>query len=265
MVPGFRSKEIKSSKSVGQRLRQARKKKQITLEAAEQLTKVKLKYLRALEEDHYDQLPTEVYTLGFLRCYGEVLNLNTRKLLTQYQSEHRSVRHAKGHDLSPIANKPNLQSPRFVVTPKILVITSSIVIVLGLVLYIASGIQSFLAPPELTIDQPKADSRITSNTVTVSGITDPSASLSINGETITLTADGKFTKDVAVVPGLNTLDLVSINRVGKQTHEVRKILADYQVAIQTNIPSTPNPEPTPSPTVSPSPIVTTSPSPMKSQ
>lgn len=251
MVSGFRATEVKPIKTVGQRLRAARKRKQLSLEDAERLTKVKLKYLKALEEDRHDLLPTEVYSLGFARCYGEVLGLNTKKLLEQYQSERRSFKSAKGQTRQALAPNRRLTTSRFMVTPRTLVITLSAVLVMGLVLYIVSGIRSFLAPPKLVIESPKADTRVTANTVSVNGETDPVASLTINGEIVPIEPDGKFTRNISVIPGLNTLEFVAINRVGKEAKQTRKILAEYQVS-PSPLPS-PSIEPTETPAASPSP------------
>lgn len=249
MVPGFKTTEIKPAKTVGQRLKTARLKRKLTLTQAEELTKVKLKYLKALENDRHDQLPTEVYSLGFLRCYGEALELNTKKLLEQYQAERKSFKSAKGQSQQVLAPTKRLQQPSVLVTPKTVFTLASIAVVVGLVLYIALGVRGFLAPPELTINEPKVDALVDGSKVTVAGLTDPTASLTINGELVTLSVDGQFKQDIAIIPGLNTLEFVSINRVGKMTKEVRKVLADYQ------------PSPSPSPLDSPAPEVSPTPSP----
>ncbi len=264
MVPGFKTTEIKPAKTVGQRLKEARQKRNLSLGEAEQLTKVKLKYLKALEQDRHDLLPTEVYSLGFLRCYGEVLHLNTKKLLEQYQLERKAVDNAKGKQQLLVPTSRFSRS-LLVVTPKTLFTFGSIILVAGLLLYIALGVNSFLAPPQLTISQPKADSIIPTSKVTVAGETDPTANLTINGELIALAADGHFKQDIAIIPGLNTLEFVAINRVGKVTKRIRKILADYQASPSPNPDTTPSPSPnlTPTPTFSPTPTSrsATSPSP----
>lgn len=241
MIPGFKAKKIKPTRTVGQRLKEARQEKELSFDLAEQLTKVKLKYLRALEADRHDVMPTEVYSLGFLRCYGEVLGLNTRKLIEQYQLERRAFKTAKGQPTLSLAPARRLAGPKLLITPKILFTATSIALVVGLILYIASGIHRFLAPPDLVITEPKPDSRVTKNSLLVAGETDPTASLTINGELVTIEPNGRFKRDIAVIPGLNTLEFVVINRVGKETKQMRKILADYE------IPAVVSPEPVSSP------------------
>jgi cytoskeletal protein RodZ len=252
MVPdGFSTKTIKPSLTVGQRLKAARKKREFTLARAEQLTKVKIKYLKALEEDRHDLLPTEVYSLGFLRCYGEALGLQTKKLLEQYRGERGAFKSARTTEKQILAPARRISGPRFLVTPRTLLALGSTVLVLGLVAYIAFGVRSFLAPPKLVIDKPAPESRVTSEMVLVSGETEPASTVTINAEVITVDSTGRFEQNIAVIPGLNTLEFVSRNRVGKESREVRKVLADYQI-VQ---------EPIPAPTVTPSPAISGSASP----
>lgn len=260
MGPEFKAKEIKQTKTVGQRLKAARLRKQLSLDETERLTKVKLKYLEALEEDRHDLLPTEVYSLGFLRCYGEVLGLNTTKLLDQYRRERQAVKSAKVDSAqAALAPARRLVGPRFLVTPRTLITVGSIVIVLSLLLYIALGIKSFTAPPSLRIDTPDMESRTSQPTLTVSGQTDPGVTLTINGEQITVDQAGKFNHDIAVAPGLSTLEFVVTNRLGKEARAARKVLADYQVSTAAPSPSatstaeiTPSPSAAAVPTASPS-------------
>jgi hypothetical protein len=260
MVPGFKAKQIKPTKTVGQRLQTARKKMEMSLEEAERLTKVKLKYLEALEEDRHDLLPTEVYSLGFLRCYGEVLGLNTTRLLDQYRAERQTLKTAKGQTPQALAPARRLNAPRFLLTPVTLITSGSIILVVGLMVYIGSGIRGFLAPPTLRIDQPVADSKVVDTTLKASGKTDPAVTLTINGEFVSVDAEGNFSYDIAVVPGLNRLEFVAMNRIGKESKQSRTILADYQVSPSPIV--TPSPQPSPSP--SPSPTGNLKPSPTNS-
>ncbi len=265
MVPVFKAREIKPTKTVGQRLKGARKKRELTLEQAEQLTKVKLKYLEALEEDRYDLLPTEVYSLGFLRCYSEVLGLNPHRLLDHYRRERHAVDNAKTDSPTILAPARRISAPWLIFTPRTLIILGSLAVVGGLVIYLVSGIQSFLAPPQLKINEPTPNSRVTAQTVTVRGQTDPAVALMINTELVVVEPNGQFSREVALAPGLNTLELVATNRIGKETRAERKILAEYQVEpspalspspfaavnSQSSPEATVKPSPSPTPTIQP--------------
>lgn len=241
MVPGFTAKAIKPTKTVGQRLKTARKRLELSLNEAERLTKVKLKYLEALEEDRHDLLPTEVYSLGFLRCYGESLGLNTSQLLEQYRHERQAVKTAKNQPTTLLAPARRLLNTRFLVTPKTLLTVGSLGLVIGLITYIVTGVHQFLAPPSLAINEPGSEARIEADRVSVIGQTEPAVTLLINGELVTVEPSGHFSREIALLPGLNTLELVATNRLGRATRALRKILADYSVT------ASPSPIPTSDP------------------
>lgn len=254
MRPKFSKKVIRQAKTIGQRLRAARTRQGYSLSDAERLTKVKLKYLKALEQDHHDQLPSEVYSLGFLRCYSETLGLNTKKMLEQYRAERGAFKTAKTQFSPTLAPGRSLRVPLFTITPKVLATFFSAILVIGLLVYIASGVRSFLAPPSLAIEEPKPDSRVGESTVLVKGQTDPAASLKINNEYITVDPDGNFSQTIILLPGLNVLEFIATNRVGKETKQTRKILATFSLSSPSPTPSfTPSATPTPVSSISPSP------------
>lgn len=70
---------------VGKFLRQAREKQKYTLEEISQMTKIDVKYLQALEEDRFDQIPSPFYVRIFLKNYAKFLGLNYEPLLNFYE------------------------------------------------------------------------------------------------------------------------------------------------------------------------------------
>lgn len=70
---------------LGQMLREARESKGISLAKAEEATKIRRKYLQALEETDYDALPPSVYSRGFLHSYATYLGLDPEEALAAYR------------------------------------------------------------------------------------------------------------------------------------------------------------------------------------
>ncbi|MDN5347732.1 MAG: hypothetical protein PWP65_1296, partial [Clostridia bacterium] len=68
---------------IGEQLRRARQEKGLTLHEVEEATKIRLKYLNALEEEAFDELPGRVYAIGFLRNYARYLGLDAEELVRQ--------------------------------------------------------------------------------------------------------------------------------------------------------------------------------------
>lgn len=74
-----------SVRTFGETLRQARLDKGVSLAEAEQDTRIRQKYLEALESEDWSAVPPPVYTRGFVRTYAEYLGLNPRAMVDLYQ------------------------------------------------------------------------------------------------------------------------------------------------------------------------------------
>ncbi len=75
------------TESIGEILRQAREARGISLAEAEEATKVRQKFLEALEQDDFQRLPGEVYRRGFLKSYAIYLGLDPEPLLARYRAQ----------------------------------------------------------------------------------------------------------------------------------------------------------------------------------
>jgi|SRR5579862_950259 len=71
---------------LGTSLREARARQSLDLSQAELATKIRAKYLRALEEEQFDSLPAETYVRGFLRAYADFLGLDGQLYVDEYDS-----------------------------------------------------------------------------------------------------------------------------------------------------------------------------------
>jgi hypothetical protein len=71
---------------IGNSLREARLRQGFELPRVEADSKIRAKYLRALEEEHFEVLPGETYVKGFLRTYAEYLGLDGQLYVDEYNS-----------------------------------------------------------------------------------------------------------------------------------------------------------------------------------
>jgi cytoskeletal protein RodZ len=76
--------------AVGNKLREARTRKKLSLQQVEEATKIRGRYLGAIENDEWDQLPGDTYARAFIRTYGRYLGLDGDRLA----EEHRRSRGA---------------------------------------------------------------------------------------------------------------------------------------------------------------------------
>ncbi|MDF9408916.1 DUF4115 domain-containing protein [Pelotomaculum isophthalicicum JI] len=69
---------------IGKRLKEAREGKGLTLEAVEEETKIRRKYIRALEEEQFQVLPGSVYAKAFLRTYTRFLGIDAEDVFENF-------------------------------------------------------------------------------------------------------------------------------------------------------------------------------------
>jgi cytoskeleton protein RodZ len=84
---------------IGATLREARMRAHINISEIESETKIRAKYLRALENEEWGLLPGPAYVRSFLRTYAEALDLDAKMLLEEYKLRHERP---SDHDLMPI-------------------------------------------------------------------------------------------------------------------------------------------------------------------
>lgn len=74
-------------RELGEELSRRREDLGLTLDQAQGATKIRLRYLQALESGDFSLIPGEVFVKGFLRAYGDYLGLDGAALVQRYKSE----------------------------------------------------------------------------------------------------------------------------------------------------------------------------------
>jgi cytoskeleton protein RodZ len=82
---------------IGSSLREARLRQELDFPELEERTKIRPKYLRALEDERFDILPAPTYVRGFLRSYAQALGLDGQPFVDEYNS-----RFTVGEDDAPV-------------------------------------------------------------------------------------------------------------------------------------------------------------------
>jgi cytoskeleton protein RodZ len=73
---------------IGNSLREARQRQHLELTDIELATKIRARYLRALEEESFESLPAQTYVKGFLRTYADYLGLDGQLYVDEYNSRY---------------------------------------------------------------------------------------------------------------------------------------------------------------------------------
>jgi cytoskeleton protein RodZ len=73
---------------IGNSLREARLRQGLDLAEIEQATKIRSRYLRALEEEQFELLPAQTYVKGFLKAYADQLGLDGDLYVEEFNSRY---------------------------------------------------------------------------------------------------------------------------------------------------------------------------------
>jgi cytoskeletal protein RodZ len=77
--------------NVGRELRQARRRRGLSVEELANRTKISLRNLRAIERNGFEQLPGGLFTRGFLRAYAREVGLQPEDIVAHYVAQHEPV------------------------------------------------------------------------------------------------------------------------------------------------------------------------------
>ena len=213
------------------RLAAARERKGVDLTRAERDTKIRARYLSALERGDYRDLPGSVYTKGFLRNYAIYLNLDPDDVLRQWRRE-------RGDQFAPEAT---IVPPRPIAEPQRPLTFSPSVIVAALMtfgviafgIYLSVQLLRYAKPPVLTVTSPSPASISVAETMTsyrLAGTATPGSTVSVSVPgrdqpyRVTALADGSWSVVVELRRGQNHFDITATSpETGKQADDPRQV------------------------------------------
>ncbi|HEX8974322.1 MAG TPA: RodZ domain-containing protein [Patescibacteria group bacterium] len=229
---GFTTKKI-DSLTLGERMKKIRNEHRLSIQDVSKSTKIQAKYLEYLEEGEYSKLPADVYVKGFLRSYAINMGLNEAALIKQFEREKGIHRNIKKTDEPTKSNKP-IKSSGFVVTPKLIIVTSVMVVSLASFLYLYKEVDSFVSTPRLAILTPSDGATADGSSVHVAGVAEKDAMVSINDQAVLVNEKGEFSEDVGLKNGLNTIIVKARNRFNKQATQSISVNAHIAEAVDNN-------------------------------
>jgi len=89
---------------IGSSLREARERRGLSYADVESGTKVRSRYIKALEDERFDILPGPTYTKGFLRAYADFLGLDGNLYIDEFNSRHHDPRRDPEREIYPRSN-----------------------------------------------------------------------------------------------------------------------------------------------------------------
>jgi cytoskeletal protein RodZ len=114
---------------IGDQLRETRMRNRIDISEVEAATKIRAKYLRALENEEWDLLPGPTFVKTFLRTYADYLGLDARNLVEQYRARYERPSAQELAPFGPGIGSRRSRPRRPILAPWMLVLTGLVVLV----------------------------------------------------------------------------------------------------------------------------------------
>jgi len=214
----FCYKNLDTARHLGAELKEAREKKQFSLEEIERLSFIPLKYLRALEAGDFLLLPKgRAHLKAYLRKLCEIYNLDFETIIYKFHCEDGFK-----HSTDQFTKKNYLLIHNFL-WARNLSLASFLLFFIG---YLGFQIHGITTPPKLIIYTP-IEGQVSARTeISIQGITDKECHLEANGQEIKVDENGQFNTTILLSDGVNTLTLSTTKKHGKTTTLVRHVVVN---------------------------------------
>jgi hypothetical protein len=107
---------------IGSSLREARLRQRLELSEIERATRIRSRYLQALEDERFDLLPGTAYAKGFLRTYAEQLGLDGQRFVEEFDTRFPVV------DEPPAVALTKVRRPRTLLDARIAIVAFAVLI-----------------------------------------------------------------------------------------------------------------------------------------
>lgn len=207
-------------KTVGTFLKDHRQSAGLSLDQIADITKIRLDYLEAIEQDRFDQLPSAAFVKGFIRSYALAIKLDPEKALAVFRRDFDQNQLGK---VVPRGMAQPLNTGRGLWNPRTTTILSILVVIGIFLVYGFWQIVSLVAAPNLEITSPVESAVYLNGAISLSGKTQSDAAVYINDQPVVLAGDGSFETTINLDPGEHLLIFKAVLRNGKQTEVTRRI------------------------------------------
>lgn len=228
--PLFKTQQVKIE-TLGPYLKQLREQLNFDIKTASILTQIKTKYLDSLEQGDWAALPSDVYIRGFIKSLARVYSQDENALIEQYEKE---------HGFTPLARPKRLETnSKFNLTPKTIIVLVSLFLGALGVVYVASQINSVLAPPLLELTEPTADVTVQGNSLVIAGRAEIGSDVTINEQIVLTDKNGQFSESLILSTGVNVVEVRAKNKFNRESSITRRISAEQPQTTTVEPPQSP--------------------------
>ncbi len=213
----FVSKQILSSQTIGEQLKKARQGQGIPLKEISKILGIKEKYLLAIEDGLYSELPGDIYALEFIKKYALFLKIDPRKAGRFYSEE------KKNNSPCDYGFSARLGPNYFLNKDKKFSVMFFALVFFLSSMYALFSFRHFFYTPYLSVEPISDYIETYSSSIDIYGMAEPSSAVFINSERINISDDGYFLLSYDLPKGTNLIQISSKGRFGKTTR-INKIV-----------------------------------------
>lgn len=203
-------------KSVAEILKEARLEKNLSFEQIEKATKIRVKFLMAMERGEYEKLPGSIFAQGFVKNYAEFLGLNKTQISALFRREYYTVKPS-----TILVKRQKIPIFRFGRQARSIFVLSFVFLLAAV--FIIKSYLDYSGNPKLDVIYPENNVVIQTREIEVTGWTDMENKLYLNGQLISLQKNGEFKEKITLDNGLNTITVMVTNKYNKQTEIKRTV------------------------------------------
>lgn len=203
---------------VGQRLKETRLEKGLSLEDVAQATKIRASFLSAIEKGEYQKLPSSSYAQGFVQNYADFLGLPRREIMALFR---REFDEEKVYKVLPegFVKEEHLHRRSIKIHQALLIVFGVLLFLGGFLFY---QYRAAFFNPDLEVSEPQGRT-VTTSDIVVRGKTDQNVTVTVNNIPVAIDESGNFSKRVSVFPGENSIVIRAVNTFGRETQITRDI------------------------------------------
>jgi hypothetical protein len=207
-------------KRVGDILRTTRIARGISIDDVERATKIRAKFIKAIETEQFHEIPSLVYTKGFIKNYSDFLGLDTGAVLAFFRRQ--MTEGGKGTVMPKTLTHP-FHASRYDLTPGKFIVLLFIGLILLFAGYFFIQYRRIGIAPMLSVTKPMENLLSEERKIDVVGQTNLDSTVMINGISTIVRSDGTFFDQVTLEPGMNSITITATSRFGKVTSITRKV------------------------------------------
>lgn len=215
---------------LGRTLYEARIEKGYTLNSLQQMTKIQKKYLEAIEEGRFEEIPGNFYLRAFVKQYADIVGLNGDGLLVEYHDELEAVQHGVDEYEEDIAILPSRLARLEEQPETIWMDRFKHYIPTALLVIVLIGLMGFIAMAILRMNQTELEAKKTessSASTTLVSTVAPESAVSVSKPVASTASESKPLADGEVQVGGERMMLIS-SEGEETTYELTSPMSKYK-------------------------------------